>query len=61
MKLTTVEKNFLSWTEMHIDFVMCKKWKEDSLETLKNSKKVKAKKGESQSAEKNEKLLLNTF
>ena len=25
MKLTIVEKNFLSWTAMHIDFVMCKK------------------------------------
>ena len=25
MKLATVEKNFLSWTAMHIDFVMCKK------------------------------------
>ena len=24
MKLTIVEKNFLSWTAMHIDFVMCK-------------------------------------
>ena len=30
MKLTIVEKNLLSWTAMHIDFVMCKKqhtWK----------------------------------
>ena len=25
MKLTIVEKNLLSWTAMHIDFVMCKK------------------------------------
>ena len=25
MKLAIVEKNFLSWTAMHIDFVMCKK------------------------------------
>ena len=25
MKLTIVEKNFLNWTAMHIDFVMCKK------------------------------------
>ena len=24
MKLTIVEKNILSWTAMHIDFVMCK-------------------------------------
>ena len=24
MKLTIVEKNLLSWTAMHIDFVMCK-------------------------------------
>ena len=24
MKLTIVEKNVLSWTAMHIDFVMCK-------------------------------------
>ena len=23
MKLTIVEKNLLSWTAMHIDFVMC--------------------------------------
>ena len=28
MKLTIVEKNLLSWTAMHIDFVMCKKMKE---------------------------------
>ena len=28
MKLTIVKKNLLSWTAMHIDFVMCKKtWK----------------------------------
>ena len=27
MKLTIVEKNFLSWTAMHIDFVMCNKGK----------------------------------
>ena len=27
MKLTIVEKNLLSWTAMHIDFVMCKKEK----------------------------------
>ena len=25
MNLTIVEKNLLSWTAMHIDFVMCKK------------------------------------
>ena len=25
MKLIIVEKNLLSWTAMHIDFVMCKK------------------------------------
>ena len=25
MKLTIVEKNLLSWTAMHIDFVLCKK------------------------------------
>ena len=25
MKLTIVEKNLLSWTAMHIDFVMCNK------------------------------------
>ena len=24
MKLTIVEKNLLSWTAMHIDFVMCR-------------------------------------
>ena len=29
MKLTIVEKNLLSWTAMHIDFVMCKKAGED--------------------------------
>ena len=28
MKLTIVEKNLLSWTAMHIDFVMCKKVKQ---------------------------------
>ena len=32
MKLTIVEKNLLSWTAMHIDFVMCKKG--DSLDFL---------------------------
>ena len=27
MKLTIVKKNLLSWTAMHIDFVMCKNCK----------------------------------
>ena len=42
MKLTIVEKNLLSWTAMHIDFVMCKKLKGNSLESLiKNFRKQK--------------------
>ena len=31
MKLTIVEKNLLSWTAMHIDFVMCNNHLNDSL------------------------------
>ena len=32
MKLTIVEKNLLSWTAMHIDFVMCNNHKSLRLE-----------------------------
>ena len=34
MKLTIVEKNLLSWTAMHIDFVMCKNSKKNEGGTL---------------------------
>ena len=36
MKLTIVEKNLLSWTAMHIDFVMCK----NDTPIVKNAKKM---------------------
>ena len=48
MKLTIVEKNLLSWTAMHIDFVMCKKIEGG---TLWYNQKIFEKK--SHSAEKN--------
>ena len=35
MKLTIVEKNVLSWTAMHIDFVMCKKSHESFSKIIK--------------------------
>ena len=38
MKLTIVKKNLLSWTAMHIDFVMCNKL--NTYFTLKSAKKI---------------------
>ena len=32
MKLTIVEKNLLSWTAMHIDFVMCNNWEKNQVQ-----------------------------
>ena len=39
MKLTIVEKNLLSWTAMHIDFVMCKNHEGEPFEKMKDSEK----------------------
>ena len=37
MKMTIVEKNLLSWTAMHIDFVMCKNGEQKNHEVLRVS------------------------
>ena len=43
MKLTIVEKNLLSWTAMHIDFVMCKNLHVKTIVTREDLNKTPAK------------------